>query len=204
MTFEELQITWQSQEKCFKLNISSEVILREVRHNEKGFRSEIFWRDVREVGVACALFAYFLYQGLKSNAWELLLLASLLLGVAAFLVVDRMVQRRRRPDFDSTLLGCVESSLAQVEHQIWLVTNVLWWYLLPLGIGVEILFCSAVWESLKNGDYFGLALFGGVTVFTVGLYWGIYRLNQYAVRKHLIPRKQELEELGQSVQNGAA
>ncbi len=32
-------------------------------------------------------------------------------------------------------------------------------------------------------------------LFVALVYWGIYRLNQYAVRKSLEPRRQELETL---------
>ena len=41
----------------------------------------------------------------------------------------------------------VESSLAQVEHQIWLLRNVLWWYLLPPGLAILTFFAQIAWSS---------------------------------------------------------
>ncbi len=39
---------------------------------------------------------------------------------------------------------------------------------------------------------------------TILLYWGIYWLNQWAIRKELAPRKKELEELLSSLENAEA
>ena len=139
MTFDELQKTWQSQRASFKLTIDSDLLLREVKRNKRFFESAIFWRDVREVGVAFIMFLFFLYFGLKMKIWSLHATALLTLSVGVFMVVDRIVQKRKRPEPAGTLMGCIESSLAQVVHQIWLLKNVLWWYLLPLGVGIGII-----------------------------------------------------------------
>jgi hypothetical protein len=41
----------------------------------------------------------------------------------------RHLQKPNEPD--EPLLQCVKNSLTQMEDQIWLLRNVLWWYLLP-------------------------------------------------------------------------
>jgi hypothetical protein len=43
---------------------------------------------------------------------------------------------------------------------------------------------------------------GVVALFVTLLYWGIYWLNQFAVRKSLEPRRQELKTLLTSLDNG--
>ncbi len=45
-------------------------------------------------------------------------------------------------------------------------------------------------------------MFGAVLLFVVLVFWGVYWLNQYAVRKGLIPRKEELEAMLKNLANG--
>ena len=67
MTFDELQKTWQSQQENYKLKIDSNLVLKEVKRNKKHFESAIFWRDVREVGIAIPGCIFFLYIGIENS-----------------------------------------------------------------------------------------------------------------------------------------
>jgi len=200
MTFDELQKTWQSQESSFKLTIDSDMLLREVRRNKKCFESAVFWRDVREAGVSFVLAVFFLYQGTKSNLWSLYFPALACIFVGVFMIVDRVIQKGKLPKPSDSLAGCIKISLAQVEHQIWLLRNVLWWYLLPFAIGVALFWGHVGWQVRNKGPT-GLIFIGGCFAGLIILFTGIYYLNQYAVRKELVPRKQELESLLNSLTN---
>jgi hypothetical protein len=200
MTFDELQKTWQSQESSFKLSIDSDMLLREVQRNKKHFESAIFWRDVREGGSCIFVSVLFLYIGLKSNLWPFFVAALLSLSVGVFLMVDRIVQKRKRSGSAETLMDCVKSSLAEVIHQIWLLKNVLWWYLLPLAGCIGFIVGCVAWMVRKDIGK-GWIFLLGYSVLVILLYWGIYHLNQWAVRKKLVPRKQELELLLNSLAN---
>ena len=202
MTFDELQNTWQSQSNL-KLKIDSDTLLREVKRNKRNFEFAIFWRDVREVSVAVMLFFFFLYFGIKHSLWPLSLLAILCLWVSVFMVIDRVVQKRRQPCLSDSLFICIKSSLAQINHQIWLLRNVLWWYLAPLGAGLIIWFsyCGLIVIISEEPSLRYLLFILACIVGTICLYWGIYWLNQMAVRKELLPRKEELENLQRSLEN---
>jgi hypothetical protein len=85
----------------------------------------------------------------------------------------------------------VEASLADVEHQIWLLRNIFWWYLLPPSIGLVI---SFVYDAMRIEEarwlpWIELFIRAGVCAL---VFAGVYWLNQYAVRKSLEPRRQEL------------
>jgi len=200
MTFDELQKTWQSQEGDFRLTIDSNMLLKEVQRNKRYFESAIFWRDVREVGVAFLMFLFFLYFGLKMKIWSLHATALLTLSVGVFMVVDRIVQKRKRPELTGALMVYIENSLAQVVHQIWLLKNVLWWYLLPLSIAIAVFIGHLAW-LIRDLPGRGLIFLSVYCVFCVLLFWGVYLLNQRAVRKELNPRKEELEQLLNSLKN---
>ena len=54
------------------------------------------------------------------------------------MITDRIIQKRRQPKLAEILTNCTKTSLYQVNHQIWLLKKVLWWYLLPLGVAIAI------------------------------------------------------------------
>lgn len=194
MNLEDFQKSWQSQDAQSRISINADVLLNEVRRNQQQFWATIFWRDVREVGVAFLLTLFFSYHGLRHHDWTDFLVGFACFGVGAFMVIDRLLQRKKQPAQNDSIKACVQSSLHQVNHQIWLLKNILWNYLLPLAAALEISICVSAWHSRNN---LIVALFGFVapTLIVALLYWGIYRLNQFAVHKSLEPRRHELESL---------
>jgi phosphoglycerol transferase MdoB-like AlkP superfamily enzyme len=194
MNFEELQQAWQSQDAVAQATVNADALLKEVRRNQQQFRTTILWRDVREVGVAILLALFFLYQGMRHQNGAEYLLALAGFGVGAFMVVDRLLQRRKQPVSNDSLKSCIEGSLLQVNHQIWLLKNVFWWYLLPFAAALGISLCYSIWQARASA--FPVVMVWVISMLFVALvYWGIYWLNQYAVRKNLEPRRQELESL---------
>jgi hypothetical protein len=87
----------------------------------------------------------------------------------------------------------VEESLAQVEHQIWLLRNVGWWGLLPFAVPAMAFFGHIYWLAGGGWEAAG-AMAGVAAVVGLILVW-VYRLNQAAVRNELEPRRRELQAL---------
>lgn len=209
MTFNELQKNyWQKDAAAAKLTIDSDMLIREVKRNKGAFEASVFWRDFREVAVAVIMVGVFLHAAAKAkdNMWvagALVIVAISMLYVAAFFLVDRRLQRKKDPRHTDPLLACIESSLMQVNHQIWLLKNVFWWYLLPPGIGIALFFFVVNWQLYKVLPA-KFVLLGCLlsTLFVVLVFWGVYWLNQYAVRKGLIPRREELEAMLKNLANG--
>jgi len=195
MNFEAMQKAWQSQDPGAKVTINVNVLLNEVRHNQQHFRATIFWRDVREVGSAALMTVGFLVWGLRCHWWSFYLLAFACFEVGVFFVVDRRIQHRKQPVHNDSLQSCIEASLFQINHQIWLLRNVLWWYLLPPIIGIGAVLAQTLWTARGAGLAF-LITIGAVFIITYGFTYGfVYWLNQRAVKKQLEPRRQELETL---------
>lgn len=194
MEFDDLQRAWQAQNPAAQMKIDAGMLLKLVRRNQQEFWATIFWRDVREVGVAFLLALYFSHRGWGYHDWTDELIAVACLGIGIFMVVDRIIQRAARPVFNDSLKGCLESSLAQVNHQIWLLRNVFWWYLSPLVVTWVISESYRNWHS-RHFDFH--ALLGRVIAASIValIFWGVYWLNQAAVRKSLEPRREELEAL---------
>ncbi|HZJ14144.1 MAG TPA: hypothetical protein VFD27_03795 [Chthoniobacteraceae bacterium] len=192
---DELKSAWQSQIAPQRLTLDAGLVLNEVRRNERQFAATIWCRDVCEVGVALLLVPVWIYLGIKQSLpWSWYLVVPTLLWIAGFMIVDRMRQRPRQPGPGDTLRSSIESSLAQVEHQIWLLRNVFWWYLLPPFTAMTIWPAHRAWQTRDDGLK-SLAEFAGIALTFALVAWFIYWLNQFAVRKNLEPRRKELKTL---------
>ena len=193
MNFDDFQKSWQSQDAAKFFSINADVLLNEVRRNQQQFRRTIFWRDVREVGVAALLVPVFICAGWKYH-WTLYLSAFSCFVVGADMVLDRFQQKRKTQDLHGSLKDCTATALAEVSHQIWLLKNVLWNYILPGSVTTLLFFGWCAWSMpfpVAAKIIFLLFLVGFVLLTDVFIYW----LNQFAVKKTLEPRRRELEKL---------
>jgi len=202
MNFEDLQKAWQAQ-PAQAAAINPELLLREVRRNQRHFQTMIFWRDVREVGVSTLLAVYFAWRGWHHQRWTDELVALVCLGIGAFMLVDRWRQRGQRPVANDPLKASVTHSLHEMTHQIWLLKNVLWWYLLPLGVALVLDILVPLAPTWRTGNA-ACQDIGFVVLIFVVVFGFVYWINQYAVRKQLAPRRQELAELLASLESGPA
>jgi hypothetical protein len=190
-----LKQAWQTQSSPAGLTIDAELLVKEVRRSQHYFTALIYWRDVREVGAALLLVPLWLYLGVKfSLPWTWYLTVPVLGWVAAYMLADRVLHSRQPPEPGEPLRQHLESSLAQIEHQIWLLGNVLWWYLLPLALSMLAFVCHVAWQ-VRSGGWLMAVVVAGPVVIGVIILVGVYRLNQDAVRTELVPRRQELEAL---------
>jgi hypothetical protein len=203
MEIDNLQKTWQSQEPVRQITIDPEVLLREVRWSHQHFRAEIFWRDVREAGLSllsAPLLILWAEYYAQEFIWTVYLMAIAMVAVGVFIVLDRIRQKRMRPAPNDTLLDWAESSLADVEHQIWLLRNIFWWYLLPPAAAIAVIYGYATWECRDfwldpMNSWPGLLILLGLWTFSAAFLYWVYRLNQRWVQKKGQPRRTELKEL---------
>jgi len=146
MNPDNLKAAWQAQAAQTRLTIDADLLLNEVRRNERSFKTMIFWRDLREIGVSLIMVPVWFYLIARhSLPWTAFPMVPAMLWVAGFMLVDRWRHKQHPPETGEPLDRRVASSLAQVEHQIWLLRNVLWWYLLPPGLAMLAGFAQIAW-----------------------------------------------------------
>lgn len=201
MNPEDFKQAWQTPSSQTRLTIDADLLLQEVRRNDRNFSDTIFWRDVREVGVGLVMIPIWLYMGVQmALPWTWYLTVPGLVWIVVFLLVDRRRHRQPPAGPNESLRERVESSLAQVEHQIWLLRNICWWYLAPLFVPMLAFFGQVGWTVRDGGWWTVLATFLMVG-FASTVMAAVYRLNQHAVRSSLEPRRQELKTLLASLQD---
>ena len=141
---DELKSAWKAQPLPRQITMNAEVLLQQIRRNKASFTSEILWSTVFMilgwVVMAFMSIGFGIYMVRRGAPWEAMsgffLLGIISLAIAAYKALDRFRQMRR-VSLSAPVLACAEESLALVRHEIQLWSNVLWWLLLPLALGVE-------------------------------------------------------------------
>lgn len=200
MDLDKYQQAWQRQSSQTKVTIDADLLLKEVQPSQQNFRTVILLRDFREVGVALAMIPIWFFMGYRlSMPWSWYLAVPAMIWVAGFIVIHRLRHSKKSVRSDIPLIQCVQDSLAQVEHQIWLLQNVFWWYLLPFLIPILAFFTHVALKTAKGWlDVVALAVAYAIVL---GLYYLIDLINQWAVRKDIGPRRQELIALRDSLED---
>ncbi len=195
------QQAWKADAAQTRVTIDADLLSKEVQRSHRDFQSTIFWRDVREVGVALLLIPIWFAMGIPfSLPWTWYLTVPALIWVTGFILVDRRRHPQRPSEPGEPLLYYVKEALTQVEHQIWLLRNVFWWYLLPFSISIMAFFLHVAWQT--SGVWWEFVVFAGfLGLFLLVPYGWIYRLNQRAVREQLEPRRQNLLKLIASLED---
>lgn len=195
MVPDDFQKAWHSQAAQTRVTIAADLLLKEVQRSERNFRATIFRRDFREVVVGLIMLPLWFYWGHRySLPWTWWLGVPAITWVILFIVVDRFHHRQRPTEPGEPLVESVRASLSQVEHQIWLLRNVFWWYLLPFTIAILAFFAQNAW-SRHTGFWPVTLAVAPFLLFLLALYGFIYWLNQHAVRRDLEPRREELRAL---------
>ena len=192
MKTEELSNCWRNQKINTPLN--PEAQLKEARKRAAKFRKTILMRDGREI-IACLFVAFvFIYSALSQPLLAAIgsyFVAFISVGVGVFFLVDRLREPSKYQVPEEKPLTELKASLDAVEHQIWLLQKVSWWYLGPFAIGLT------AWSVML-----GLSaplpawVFILMALFIVGpVFYGIARLNQKTVINSLIPERDDIKRL---------
>lgn len=199
MEFEDLPTLWRARKGAPDAPAPSDVLAQIVERSGR-LDALVRRRDRLETAVALAIAPFFALVVVLGTHTVGRLGAAILtlscLGIPLRLARARRGFRGARRDRPLTTF--LREERERVMAQVHLLRSVLWWYLLPLGVGVIMLFSGT--RSLK-----ATTIYAGVVA---AVYWGIYRLNQRAVATELEPRLAEIDEMlrgvsDEPVQHGA-
>lgn len=180
MNASELEHLWQKQQP---IELSPEKIgqiAATVDAVDRKFRRKIWWRDLREIGAALVVAAFF---GFVGQTWLRWLAVASCLFVVAWIIRSRIMVRPSRET--PSVSGRLQQMIRETEMQIELTRSVLWWYLLPCAVAIF----AMVLDSPPRFHLPFLSIYGsGGAALYVTIYW----VNQRAVRKVLEPRRENL------------
>ncbi|MCA9257784.1 MAG: beta-lactamase family protein [Planctomycetales bacterium] len=186
------QRAWQSQEAQTRVTVNADVLRAQVERTHRDFLGILRRRDVLESTVGVMLIFYWLYQGANGTLpWTWYLMIPAIVWMIGFFIVDRRRHPQTPVNPSQPLRECLTSTLQQIDHQIWLLKNVFWWYLLPFAIALLVFFVDMAWQASSSGWDF---LAGAVPLVLIlsTLYATIDWINQRAVYADLFPRRKEI------------
>jgi len=205
---DEMKQVWQSQGTGRRLTVDADVLLQIFRRNKRHFSSRVLLSEgfiIIALVIYAALFVGFGLWTLRRGApvlafWGCFSFACVCLAIAGYKGWDRFHQMQRRATASDPIRACLEESLDWWRHEIRLWKQVLWWFLLPLFIGVLVACFSVGWAAA------GLeALLSGLSLTLVfmclAIVWGGTWFCRWYVRKYYEPRERELESLLQDLQS---
>ncbi len=199
MNDEELKKLWQQQPLRDPVPSPAQLISA-MQSKTTQLRRTLLARDVREL-VACVIVGVVFGIYFFINRAPIARLGALITVAGSIFIAWKILHARRttppaKPD--ATVVESLRAELHSVRTQSQLLRSVLWWYLLPLAVGTLVF----VWGTPFNNLVFSL-VFGVVfTLFTLALDVFIYRLNQRAVSKQLLPVEAQLQSLLHSAETG--
>jgi hypothetical protein len=184
MNASELEHLWQRQQgiKPSPENIAQ--IAGSVSALDRKFRRRIWWRDLREIAAVLILAVWF---GLSGQTWLRWLAVASILFVAAWIIRSRIVVR---PDRETpSVIERLQQMIRETEMQIHLLRSVLWWYLLPCAVALFVMVLDSPPRNFRSSQL--LISVGPLILFFLAIYW----LNQWAVRKKLVPQRENLRHV---------
>lgn len=189
MNDDDLKQLWQQQPIPPAGDMATLVATARKKHGE--FLRTIFWRDFREAAVALVVIPIWLRGAWGRHVlWTHYLMVPVMLFIAGFLIIDRLRRRKKAVAPDGTVVESLMAAADDVEHQIWLLGNVQWWYVGPI---CGALIAETIHELLlgHTSPHAFVISIGFNLFIALGVWW----LNHAAVKRHLEPRRDELHRL---------
>jgi hypothetical protein len=199
MNDDELKKLWQ-QQPLRDPPLSPAQVMAAMQSKTTQLRRTLLARDVREL-LACVIVGVIFGIYYFTERAPVTRLGALITVAGAIFIAWKILHARRTSPAakpDATVVESLRAELHSVRTQSQLLRSVLWWYLLPLAVGVLVF----VWGRPFNNLVSDLVFRVGFTLVTLALDVFIYRLNQRAVSKQFVPLEAQLESLLLSAETG--
>ncbi len=194
MTLDEAQDLWSKENSFEELSDES---MRSIIKESNSLDRTVLWRDIREWAATLLVCGIFTTVGLiegTPTAWFLsAALIALIPGI--YMIYSRIQGTKEQEDIVYTNFEHIESAIKKYRRQENLLNNVVLWYLAPLFasallviIGTSIHIPGMPWSAK-------LIMFSIQTGFCLLIFAGVAWLNFRASKKHLQPKRKELEAM---------
>lgn len=197
MTFDDLVSSWQETNRADATSSRREELIATTCRRVERLWATVLRRDLVET--AAALLGLYVFTGMLWGFEGIVprLGAAIVIVSLIFVMFSLHRPRLLRPasKIDASVSDFCQVELDRVNDQIALLKSVAWWYVSPILLGVNLVFAGKVGLGLSSLLYLLATLLLG---------WGIHVLNQRAVRKGLIPIRDQIESLRRELEQDTA
>jgi len=209
---ERLKRLWQTQFTGRRVVLKEASLFETLQREERSFRLGLCAGDIGMVllsGALLMVLGCLFYQAVRqpplppavrgpSLIWPALILGLPLTGLAVFITSDRFRYRRWHPRPEDSIRAFAESFLALLDRRIQLFKSVFWWFVLPIiGIGDFGFRCYTAWwvATATGGPHGSVQTVLGALLESALIGAAVYYLFRWHIKRHLQPRKEELQRL---------
>jgi len=185
MDNQDFKAIWQASDNKNFVKFKSDELSNEIISKLDKFNKAVKRNAYTEIVVAIILIPVFSYLAIEIP-FMLSKIGAIIIALSMVHIIYKMLQAQKKEieNFDLPMQEFLSNRKQQLLKQIQLIDNVLYWYILPPGIGV-LLFVIGASVSL-----FTLII---SLVLSVLIYVFIYIINKRAVHKRFNPLLEELE-----------
>lgn len=202
MMIEELKEAWKSQET--RRTVETVMLLESVRERHQQISRDLFWRNLREGWITILAAVYFAAftesDAPRDQLWLFYLAMVVLAGVGIFRVRDNIRQNQEILSYGDSALSFIGRSLHQIRHRIWLMKNMLWWWIIPVSVCGLLIVLQILWLADGVDSALCWILLRGIGIACLVL-GALYVGNQLTVTKYWQPRQSELEDILDTLKN---
>lgn len=198
MDLEKDKERWQALDDTLKPGIETDNVIAACRKRTREFRVGLLLSDMLEIGVGLAMawvWAFKFTRIFVHHKPLMYLGATAILFICSFLGGARLLRYRNARKPGLSVSNELERQLYAVNQRIWLLRNLIWWYLSPCAIAIFTVLIAISLDTKKENLAGVLRFEGSYLLCCALLFAGIYWLNRRAVQKSLIPLKTELERV---------
>jgi hypothetical protein len=194
MNLDELGEEWRATNEVAATKDQRDQLIATTCRRVERFWGRIFRRDMIET--IAAVFVIIIFGPIMTRPDRVI--ASIGAGILVFwaLFIIWKLHRARTVQqpapLDAPVREFCRIELDRLDRQIQLLRSVLWWYIAPCIIGVNIVFIG-MGGSRNESLVYGIS--------TLLLAWGLYALNMSAIAKQLVPPRNELANLLSQLEN---
>jgi hypothetical protein len=205
MNLDDLKEPWK-QRHSELMDSRVEELTARVLTRASAFEKTILRRDLIETAAAMVVIVFFgLFMTQSSLPWVARLgIGLIILGAIEVVVVLHWTRRRGgRTRHDLPLIDYCAAEITRIDRQIWLLRNVNWWYTGPLLLGACVFVFGLLFPVHDVLLPISLAAFVMFCVLVLIFGWIAYRINQRAVRHELLPIREELATIFDSLRDNS-
>lgn len=189
MSFEDVRKSWRVEvgQPVPATELQALVLATQQRYGE--LERKMHWRFVREILYTILVFVGFAaaWPMCRSSLVGCVGVAVVMLSAPIILHVLASASKPRTVPFAASVLDASRQRLTWIDRQIRLLQTTIWWSVSPLLTG-----CMLVFWGITPGRWlpFWLLTLWAVSISAVGVF-----LNRRSVRTEMLPVRQELAEL---------
>ncbi len=192
MVEDELIKIWQSSSNHEQIKFKKSKLMLELKYSLNSFQKSWKNMELRETIAAIIVILFFGYK-LYFLSDIVLIIGHIWIILASIYIIIRLggVKKYKEASYAENYVDYLEKTGNYLNVQKKMLDSVIYWYFLPIGIGILIVFIG----STGDAKMLALKIIG---LIALGVF--VHYLNKWSAKKYITPRLEKIESLKKIMQ----